>query len=228
MKIRLPLKPGMNRGYLLVALVVICFFSTVLRHILTGRTTYYFLNWNLLLAAIPWFISLAISSKFVIKKPKILTVVLFIFWLLFFPNAPYIITDLYYLRNHAERTFWYDSIMILAFAWTGLLFGFFSLDTIKGLWDKKLSMVKSIIIICSLLFVCAFGIYLGRDLRWNSWEIFIEPGKLVLDVIDRFINPIQHRRGWSFIFLIWIFLNITYWTFNIIQKDDNHHKDDPV
>jgi uncharacterized membrane protein len=175
----------------------------------------------LLLAMVPWFISLVISSKFIIKKPKILTVVLFIIWLLFFPNAPYIITDLYYLRNHTERTFWYDLIMILVFAWTGLLFGFFSLDKIKGLWAGKLSKLKSIVVTCGLLFVCAFGIYLGRHLRWNSWEIFFDPGKFILDVIDPFINPVGRSSAWGFILLIAGFLNITYWTLNIIQKNED-------
>jgi uncharacterized membrane protein len=115
--------------------------------------------------------------------------------------------------------------MILAFAWTGLLFGFFSLDKIMGLWAGKLSKIKRIIVTCGFLFVCAFGIYLGRHLRWNSWEIFIAPGKFFLDVIDRFINPIEYRRAWSFIILMWGFLNITYWTFNITQKGDQSTSD---
>jgi uncharacterized membrane protein len=174
----------------------------------------------LLLAAIPWFISLLVSSRFVAGKPKILTAVLFIIWLLFFPNAPYIITDLYYMRNNAVRTFWYDLFMILVFAWTGLVFGFLSLDNIKKLWDGKLSKVKSIVITCILLFVCAFGIYLGRHLRWNSWDIFFEPGEFFSDLIDPFINPIGLRRAWSFILLMGGFLNITYWTFSITRKND--------
>jgi uncharacterized membrane protein len=174
----------------------------------------------LLLAAVPWLISLIISSRFVKEKSKILTAALLIIWLLFFPNAPYIITDLYYLNNHPGSMFWYDLIMVLVFAWTGLLFGFFSLDRIKGILDGKLSRVKSVIVICSLLFVCAFGVYLGRDLRWNSWDFLLEPKKFFLDVIDRFVNPIGHRRTWGFTFLMGGFLNIIYWTLKIIRKDD--------
>jgi uncharacterized membrane protein len=181
-----------------------------------GRPSYFFLNWNLLLAAVPWLISLIISSNFVRKRSKILTAVLFFIWLLFFPNAPYIITDLYYLRNHPERMFWYDLIMLLMFAWTGLLLGFLSLDKIKESLAGKLSRVKSAIIICVLLFICAFGVYLGRGMRWNSWEIFLEPRKFFLDVIDLFINPMGHGSTWLFTFLMGIFLNISYWTLKII------------
>jgi uncharacterized membrane protein len=184
----------------------------VVRHIITGTRTYYFLNWNLLLALIPLFISLIISSGFVKRKPKILTAALFVIWLIFFPNAPYIITDLYYLRRHTEKMFWYDLITILVFAWTGLWAGFFSLDIIRDALLSKLSGIKSIVITCALLFVCGFGIYLGRELRWNTWEVFVEPGKFFLDVIERFINPIRYRRAWGFTFLMGFFLNITYWS----------------
>jgi uncharacterized membrane protein len=209
----------MKRYCLIIILAVVSFLFTIVRHIITGRRTYYFLNWNLLLAGIPLFISLIISSGFVRKKPKILTAALFIIWLVFFPNAPYIITDLYYLNKHSARMFWYDLITILVFAWTGLWAGFLSMDIIKDVLLSKLSRVKSTAAVCGLLFVCAFGIYLGRELRWNTWEIFIEPKEFFLDVINRFINPIGHRRAWGFTFLMGVFLNISYWTYKITQKD---------
>jgi len=209
-----------KRYCLVIILALISFIFTVVRHIISGRRAYYFLNWNLLLALMPLFISMVISSEFVKRKPKILTAALFIIWLLFFPNAPYIITDLYYLNRHSERMFWYDLITIMMFAWTGLLAGFFSLDIIKETLFSKLSKVKSVAAVCGLLFVCAFGIYLGRVLRWNSWEILVQPRKFFLDVIDRFINPVGHNRTWGFTFLIGVFLNVTYWSIKIIQKKD--------
>ena len=209
-----------KRYYLIILLAVISFLFTVARHIITGRQAYYFLNWNLLLALIPLLVSLVVSSGFVMRKPKILKAALFVIWLVFFPNAPYIITDLYYLKNHSARMFWYDTITILLFAWTGLLAGFFSLDIIKDALLSKLSRVRRISVICGLLFICAFGIYLGRELRWNTWEIFVEPIKFFLDVISRIINPIRHRSTWSFTFLMGSFLNIIYWTIGIKEKDE--------
>jgi uncharacterized membrane protein len=206
-----------KRYWLIIPLAATSFLLTAARHIITGRRLYYFLNWNLLLAVIPLFTSLIISSGFVRRKPKILTAALCIIWLIFFPNAPYIITDLYYLKNHTERMFWYDLITILLFAWTGLLAGFFSLDIIRDAVFSKLSGLKSIALTCALLFICAFGVYLGRELRWNTWEIFIEPIKFFLDVISRIIHPIAHRSTWSFTFLMGFFLNITYWTMRIIN-----------
>ena len=213
------IKPGMKRYCLIIILAAVSFLFTVVRHIITGRRTYYFLNWNLLLAGIPLFVSLVISSGFVRKKPKILTAALFFIWLVFFPNAPYIITDLYYLNGHSEKMFWYDLTTILVFAWTGLWAGFLSLDIIKDVLLSKLSRVKSTVVVCGLLFVCAFGIYLGRELRWNTWEIFVAPGEFFLDVISRFIDPIGHRRTWGFTLLMGVFLNISYWTYKITRKD---------
>jgi len=222
MKIKLPFicKPYMKRYFLVVLLAAICFFFTLVRHIITGRRTYYFLNWNLLLALIPMFVSLIISSRFVKNRPKILTAVLFVIWLLFFPNAPYIITDLYYLNRHSERMFWYDLITIMLFAWTGLLAGFLSMDIIRETLLSKLSRIKNIIAVCGLWFISAFGVYLGRVLRWNTWEIFVDPKEFFLDVIDRFINPIGHSNTWGFTFFMGVFLNITYWSLKIIQKKD--------
>jgi len=219
-KTKLLLKSGMSRFCLLIVLSAVCVLFTVTRQIITGKPTYNFLYKNLLLAAVPWFISLIVSTKFIAEKPKILTVALFIIWLLFFPNGPYIITDLYYLKNHPERMFWYDLIMLLLFSWTGLLFGFFSMDGMIEILNKKSSKVKKILVPCGLLFLCAFGIYLGRDLRWHSWEIFLAPRKFFQDIIDRFFNPIGHRRTWGFTFLVGIFLNIIYWTLKIIRKND--------
>ena len=216
MRAGLHLKPGIIRCCLLFALAAGCFLLTVVRWVITGRAAYFFLNWNLFLAAVPWFISLILSSRFVIKKSKILSVVLFIAWFLFFPNAPYLITDLYYLRNHSGRMFWYDIIMLFMFAWTGLLFGFFSLDLIEDMLARRLSRVKSAVITGGMLFVCAFGIYMGRYLRWNSWDVLFNLEELFQDVFNRFIRPFSYVRTWGFTFLVGLFLNIFRWSIKLI------------
>ena len=211
------LKQGMIRCCILFTLAVGCFLLTVGQWIVTEEATHFFLNWNLFLAAVPWIISLILSSQFIQKKPKILSVVLFIFWFLFFPNAPYLITDLHYLRNHSPgRMFWYDLIMLLLFAWTGLLFGFFSLDRIENMLARRLSSVTSAIITSGLLFFCAFGIYMGRYLRWNSWDVLFNLDKLFLDVFDRFIRPFNHVRTWGFTLLMGVFLNVIRWSLKLL------------
>ena len=145
---------------------------------------------------------------------------LFAAWFLFLPNAFYIITDLFYLVDHPEYFFWYDMIMILFFAWTGLLLGFFSLERIEDAFAGKLTKPKSVFITVLALFISAFGVYLGRDLHWNSWGVFIDPKNFFLDVFDRFIKPFGHGRTWSFTLLYGMFLNVIYWPLKLIQKKD--------
>jgi uncharacterized membrane protein len=108
--------------------------------------------------------------------------------------------------------------MILSFAWTGLLFGFLSLWDIEQILVKKLKrrFVTAISII--LLFIGSFGIYLGRYLRWNSWDIITEPFKLIYDISDRVLNPFEHLTTWGMTFFMGLFLNIIYWSFRLIRK----------
>jgi len=213
-------KPEMIRYFFLLALSAGCFLFTVVRYLITKNNRFFFLNWNLFLAAVPWFISLFISSELLRRKPKVFSIILFLFWFLFFPNTVYIITDLYYLRNHSGKLFWYDLVMIMLFSWSGLLFGFFSMEHIEEILKQKVSKVKNIVITCCFLFICAFGVYLGRDLQWNSWEIFLYPNVIFTDVLDRLIKPLKHARTWSFTLLMGVFLNALYWPVKIIQKKD--------
>jgi uncharacterized membrane protein len=195
-----------------------------MRQAITSRSTFNFLNWNLFLAALPWLISMFAVSQFINKKPKIFFVILLFLWFLLLPNAFYIITDLIYLMDHSEYFFWYDLFMILIFSWTGMLFGFFSLERIEDMYARKLSKIKSVLITVVLLFICAFGVYLGRDLRWNSWSVFIDPKNFFLDVLDRFIKPFGHVRTWGFTFLMGTLLNVLYWSIKLIQKGINNHQ----
>ena len=142
-------------------------------------------------------------------------------WLLFFPNAPYILTDLFHLQRNLDMPIWFDLILILSFAWTGLLFGFLSLWDLEKILSTrfKLVYVRSISIL--MLFAGSFGIYLGRYLRWNSWDILTEPLNIIYDISDRFINPWQHPRTWGMTIAMFFFLSMMYWSFRVIVKREN-------
>jgi len=89
---------------------------------------------------------------------------------------------------------WFDLVLILSFAWVGLLFGYLSLWDIEKVLSKSVSRTWVNIISSSLLFIGSFGIYVGRYLRWNSWDVIQEPLSLFYDIGDRLINPIHHPR----------------------------------
>ncbi|GHV10574.1 membrane protein [Spirochaetia bacterium] len=195
-----------------------CLGISVFRCIYTGARMFLFLNWNLFLAFVPWALTTLAIIKPWIQKSKIRIGLLVIIWLLFFPNAPYILTDLFYLRRRFTMPIWYDLLLILSFAWTGLLFGFLSLWDIERILNKFMKPVFITILSTLFLFIGSFGIYIGRYLRWNSWDILTDPLELIYDISDRVVNPFAHRTTWGMTLFMGLFLNMLYWSFRLIRK----------
>jgi len=140
---------------------------------------YGFLLWNLFLAAIPLFLSN------LLVKTDLRLGLRFLFllglWLVFLPNAPYIITDLKHLAYRPPVPFWFDMLLVLITAFNGLILGFISLKQIEWILDKKyLTRYKEIFRIM-IIAVMSYGVYLGRYLRFNSWDVFISPGTIVTE-----------------------------------------------
>jgi uncharacterized membrane protein len=119
---------------------------------------------------------------------------------------------------------WFDLVLILSFAWTGLLFGFLSLWDIERVLSKSINQKIVRCISVFLLFLGSFGIYLGRYLRWNSWDIIKEPFRLFYDIGDRIINPLEYTRTWGMTLFMGLFLNIIYWSFRLVQNRKNSDK----
>lgn len=207
-----------NETLFMGTISLLCFSFSIFRFIYTDTKVFLFLNWNLFLAFVPWAVTSITILRPSIQTYKITIIILLAVWLLFFPNAPYILTDLFHLRLKSSMPKWFDLILILSFAWTGLVFGFLSLWDIEGILAKSLSQIWISLISVSLLFIGSFGIYLGRYLRWNSWDIIGEPFNLLYDIADRLINPFDHPRTWGVTIFMGIFLNMIYWTFRIVKK----------
>lgn len=208
----------LNETIFLGVLTLFCFGVSLFRFIYTDTKVFLFLNWNLFLAFIPWALTSLVIVKPKFQKSRLTLIVLLVSWLLFFPNAPYILTDLFHLRLKSSMPIWFDLILILSFAWTGLLFGFFSLWDIEKLLRNFMKRTSVIIISVGLLFIGSFGIYVGRFLRWNSWDILTEPFKLMYDIGDRFINPFEHPRTWGMTIFMGLFLNMIYLSFRLVRK----------
>ncbi len=206
-----------NITILLFSISVFSFLLSIIRWIVTGSPLFLFLNWNLFLAFIPW----CISTVMVINRlnKNISVALLIASWLLFFPNAPYILTDLFHLQYRSNnRTIWFDLIEILSFAWAGLLFGLLSLMDIEYLLLLKFKTKITSFIIITFLFMSGFGIYLGRFLRWNSWDIISNPIGLFNDIAERFMHPIHHPRTWGMTILMGILLNFIYHSIKMMNK----------
>jgi uncharacterized membrane protein len=197
-----------------------CFSFSIFRLVYTDSRLFLFLNWNLFLAFVPWLFSSILVIYPGIHKNKLAIVILLLSWLLFFPNAPYILTDLFHLRLESTMPVWFDLVLILSFAWTGLMFGFMSLWDIEFILRSKLNNKLLPVVSSVLLFLGSFGIYLGRYLRWNSWDILQEPFKIFYDIGDNLINPFHHPRTWGMTIFMFIFLSMIYWSFRFVKNRD--------
>ncbi len=209
------------RRKLLLALLCSSLFSLALleaRVYFSGSWHYLFLQWNLFLAVLPLLFS---SLLLVVEKrmsARLLIGGLMILWLAFFPNAPYILTDLFHLRPRQQVPLWFDLLLLLSFAWNGLLMGFLSLRDMQLLVEKWFGRLKGWLFALGAMTLASFGIYLGRYLRWNSWDVLAEPQLLLMDIADRLINPLAHPRTYGFTIAFSIFLIFSYIMLNQFSR----------
>ena len=141
-----------------------------------------FLPWNLFLAAVPLVASTALVRLDERGASRWALLSLGAAWLAFLPNAPYILTDLVHLRHRPPVPFWYDLGMLLSGAGVGLLSGYVSLADVHGVLARRWGAAAGWAAATGVLFLSAFGIYLGRVLRWNSWDVVAAPGALARDL----------------------------------------------
>lgn len=195
----------------MILMTLFCFSLSAFRYYISDTKVFLFLNWNLFLAWIPLLLSSFIRVFHI--KSKISLVFIIIVWILFFPNSPYILTDLFHLRARNAVPIWYDLIVILSYAWTGLICGFISLHDIeKRLSDfGKKNRINAVIVL--FLFISSFGVYLGRFLRWNSWDVLNNPFGLFSDIVLRLIYPMEYTKTWGVTVLMGLMLNFMYFTF---------------
>lgn len=171
-----------------------CVSLLLFRIYLSGNLHYAFLIWNLFLAWIPLGLSALIIKSEKQNAPGLLQISFFIGWLLFFPNAPYILTDLFHLKQKVNVPLWYDLGLILSYAWCGLMLGFISLLEIQSFLDRNFKTGVSWALVITILFLCGFGIYLGRYERWNSWDVITNPVSLMMDIVDKLVHPLSHPK----------------------------------
>jgi len=194
----------------LIVVSVFCVVLSVCRVLLSRTYGYLFLNWNLFLAFLPWLLtSVAVFRK---VKSRIAILLIMGIWLLFFPNCLYILTDLIHLRDIVHAPVWLDLIIVLSFAWAGLCYGFVSLMDIERFLKEIFHAAPRVVTVLSIcmIYVAAFGIYIGRFLGWNSWDLFGNPAELIHDIFDRFAAPGYNLRVIGFTVLMGTLLNFMY------------------
>lgn len=181
----------------------------------THSFLYLFLVWIFFLAVIPFAITTYLAS--LPKLNKFVLVFWFSVWLLFLPNAPYIITDLLHLKISDSHLLWLDILVIMSFALNGLMLFYLSMSDMKTILQTSISKKKGNYIITITIFLCGFGVYLGRFLRYNSWEILSNPKYLFVDIINMIVKPFAHQEAWLFTILFGVFLWVGNFACNTLK-----------
>ncbi len=168
----------------------------VVRIKLNKSLFYIFLIWNVFLASVPYATTMYLNTKQNLSKLKL--GFWFLVWLAFLPNAPYIVTDLIHIKIGDEHLLWLDVLLVLSFALSGLLLFYLSLLDMRNLLISKFERLPIETLTVTVSFLCGFGVYLGRFLRYNSWEIISNPKCLISDVFNIVIALFQHLHAWLF------------------------------
>lgn len=165
----------------------------------SGRWHYLSLVWNLFLAWLPLMFALGVCREYrAVGRLGWKLWALAGLWLLFFPNAPYIFTDLSHLDFWFQRHYWTDLSMILLIALTGFLTGFVSLYLMQAVVADRLGRAASWLFILASAGLGGLGIWIGRFLRWNSWDVFIHPVGLSADLVRLAAHPVANLRSFAF------------------------------
>lgn len=179
----------------------------VVRAVVTGELSYFYLIWNLFLAWIPLVFALIMFFRLKTAfKKKWQSILLSLLWLVFYPNAPYMITDFIHIRRGETLLVWYDFIIFSLFIITAFIIGFLSLYLVHRIvaWFTENNFAGWIFAVI-VQFCSGFGIYLGRVRRWNSWDALFNPIVLLNEVLD----SLQYKPL-IFSFLFGLFLLLTY------------------
>jgi uncharacterized membrane protein len=178
----------------------------------TGSLAFIFMPWNLFLAYVPYYISTMVTRRAVTGN-RLVTIIGLILWLLFIPNAFYILTDLYHLADghrNSRVPEWFDLVLILSFAWNGLLLGVLSTRQVERLLAPDASLLGRLVFLYPVMWLNALGVYIGRYLRYNSWDIVTNPVDLLGDITRMIAHPLRYHDAWGMIFCYSILLTIMY------------------
>lgn len=199
----------------LFKLFCFCLLLLIARIVITDQWSYAFLIWNLFLAFIPYIL----IKKHKEDQHRILQAIIIGTTILFLPNAPYIITDLFHLRERIAAPMWLDLILILSFAFLGMVFFILSVNRLlsisNALFNSRwiTSGLKFFIMLSS-----AYGIYLGRYLRFNSWDVVFNPFHLAKKMLLSVFDPDCYKETFAVTITFTIFL---YLIFEIVASLKN-------
>ncbi|VEI35639.1 Predicted membrane protein [Listeria grayi] len=171
------------RLFLITYFVIIYYFAD----------TFFFVFLNLTLAYIPFEIAVFLTAK---KRAAWLFWPLAVIWLVFYPNAPYILTDIFHLQRLGAYTaegnlspdmyIWKNFTFLVIGIFYGLFVGFTSLSLMIKEFMRRLEWQRVFqyqIVLILLTLLSSYGIYVGRFLRLHTIHLLTRPLESFLDLI---------------------------------------------
>jgi uncharacterized membrane protein len=204
-------KPQHQLGRVLIASSLVSLLFYAGRVAVTTSFDYWFMSWNLFLAWVPlgfaaWLLHRLKTSAW--KTPG--NIILTLLWLGFLPNTFYIASDIIHLQPANHISVLYDVVMMLSFTFNGFLLGYLSLFRVHRQLRRRFSPRQSQLMVAVVLLLCSFAIYLGRYLRWNSWDVLINPAGIIFDVSEPFISPTSHPQAFTTTLMFFVLLGSIY------------------
>lgn len=207
-----------NELFIHLSLVLSCVLL-LLRVIYSETGQFIFLSWNLFLAYIPYTISTVFFSRVTVLENRYLFFPLLAIWILMIPNTFYIITDLYHLHRFSGVPQWFDLLLIFSFAWNGLLLGVQSVYKIEIILRIHFSTsITNMLLVC-IMWLNAFGVYIGRYLRFNSWDLFSHPVSVISEIGIVFLNPVDNKGSIVMTFFFGLLLYCIYSTLKPVSRN---------
>jgi uncharacterized membrane protein len=211
---------------LLIAATLISVVLEKLHARINGIDSYSNLVFNLGLAWIPF---IAATLAYITRHNRITFFLIMplctLVWLIFFPNAPYLLTDFQHLATtYGRAPVWFDVILLLWFAWTGLLLGIASLYLIQEIITDLFSPLLGWVFAIGVTSLSSIGIYLGRFLRWNSWDLLYDPIPIAKDMVAIMRHPISNLPTYVFTILFTLLFLFIYVTIHLLSGVIREHK----
>lgn len=188
------------------------------------------LIWNLFLAWIPFMLAY-IAHAISWKRTWVYLIIPFIalVWLLFFPNAPYMLTDLQDLAraDGVDAPLWYDVIVVGWCSWTGMLLGIISLYLMQDIIFRNFGRWAGWIFVLVISAASSFGIYLGRFVRLNSWDILQDPSETAIEILGIVVDPSLRLAAFTLSYtFFFLFVFVLLYSFSHMLTEQNAKSQD--
>jgi uncharacterized membrane protein len=117
--------------------------------------------------------------------------------------------------------YWYDIAFFATFAWTGLLLAVASLQIVQRMVRQSVGLFWSWIVVLIVVALNGVGIYLGRFLRWTSWDVVTDPLSVMQDAITPCLHPMTNRQPVAIIIVFSAMLLVVYVSVLALQRDSS-------